>query len=131
MFDIGGPEFILLMLLALLVFGPRKLPGLGRQAGSLVAKLRLAVRDFQGQLEREVAFQEVRDAAREVKDVRTETRTLGYNLITQVGPPPYVDPSRTNPEPEAPTPTSGGPAQPEDPQEPSQKLTSDPRPGQG
>lgn len=134
MFDIGGPEFILLVLLALLIFGPRKLPGLGRQAGALVAKLRLAVRDFQGQLEREVAFQEVKDAAKEVTDLGNQARTFARDLTKEVGPPPYADPSRSAfPASAPPSASPGDPAAEsgEEPPSPAAGLAADPRPGQG
>src|SRR5215218_3382259 len=40
MFGIGLPEFAVLVILALLVFGPDKLPEVARQAGRMVRTLR-------------------------------------------------------------------------------------------
>jgi sec-independent protein translocase protein TatB len=40
MFDIGLPEFMVLALVAIFVFGPDKLPDVARQAGRLVRSLR-------------------------------------------------------------------------------------------
>ena len=72
MFDIGGPEFILLVLLGLLIFGPRRLPQIGKQLGGFIAQLRGAMRDFQGTLEREVALDDLKRAAQEVRDLKTQ-----------------------------------------------------------
>ncbi|MBP7148912.1 MAG: twin-arginine translocase subunit TatB [Acidobacteria bacterium] len=106
MFDIGGPEFIALLVLALLVFGPRRLPQIGRQLGGFANQMRRAVNDFKGTLEREVALEEVRTAAREaVAQARGEAESL-TNELKGVGPPAYADPTRarrdvTPPEPPA------------------------------
>ena len=93
MFDIGGPEFLFLVVLALLVFGPRRLPQIGRQLGGFMAQVRSAVRDFRGNLEREVALEEMKSAAEEMKALGTEARGVAEDL-TGIGPPPPADPVR-------------------------------------
>lgn len=40
MFDIGGGEFIGLVLLGLLIFGPDRLPALARDAAGMIKKVR-------------------------------------------------------------------------------------------
>ncbi len=52
--SIGGPELLLIMVIALLVFGPRKLPDLGRTIGRAMAEFRRASSDFRSTLEREI-----------------------------------------------------------------------------
>lgn len=93
MFDVGGPEFLFLVVLALLVFGPRRLPQIGRTVGDLMAQMRHAVRDFKGNIEREVALEDVRRAADQVKELRKEARDTVADL-SGVGPPPPADPTR-------------------------------------
>lgn len=93
MFDIGGEEALLLIILGLLFFGPRRLPEIGRQLGSFIAQMRHAMRDFQGTLEREVALEEVRKAAREFRQAKEEAEQAARQL-SGVGAPPYADPSR-------------------------------------
>ena len=52
--SIGAPELIFIFLIALLVFGPRKLPGLGRAIGRSLGEFRRATNDLKSSLEREV-----------------------------------------------------------------------------
>jgi Sec-independent protein translocase protein TatA len=52
-------ETIFLFLLALIVFGPKKLPEIARQAGKLLAELRRASNEFKSQIETEIAHLEV------------------------------------------------------------------------
>jgi TatA/E family protein of Tat protein translocase len=61
--SIGGPEVILLFILALLIFGPRKLPELGRSIGKAMSDFRRATNDFKSNLEREVQVDALKDAA--------------------------------------------------------------------
>lgn len=55
MFGIGMPELILLFLLALLVFGPKKLPEIGKQLGRALGELRRASEDLKEGWTAEVA----------------------------------------------------------------------------
>ncbi len=46
MFDIGFQELILILVVALLVFGPRRLPELGRALGRAMREFRRATEEF-------------------------------------------------------------------------------------
>lgn len=68
---IGVPELIFIFILALLIFGPRKLPELGRSLGKALtefrrasAELRMTVEDEIRELERET--NKITDSAKEV-----------------------------------------------------------------
>jgi sec-independent protein translocase protein TatB len=52
-------ETIFLFFLALIIFGPKKLPEIARQAGRLLAELRRASNEFRSQIETEIAHLEV------------------------------------------------------------------------
>ncbi|MFZ0322435.1 MAG: twin-arginine translocase TatA/TatE family subunit [Candidatus Sulfotelmatobacter sp.] len=52
-------ETIFLFVLALVIFGPKKLPEIARQAGKLLAELRRASNEFKSQIETEIAHLEV------------------------------------------------------------------------
>ncbi len=53
---------------ALLLFGPRKLPEIGRTIGKALGEFRRASNDLQRSLEEEVAADELRQARREIND---------------------------------------------------------------
>ena len=52
--DINGPEFALLLVLAVILFGPERLPDLARKAARLVNFLRSTANNAQQQLSREL-----------------------------------------------------------------------------
>jgi sec-independent protein translocase protein TatB len=52
-------ETIFLFFLALVIFGPKKLPEIAKQAGRLLAELRRASNEFRSQIETEIAHLEV------------------------------------------------------------------------
>ncbi len=51
---LGGPEIIFILILALIVFGPRKLPEMGKSLGKMMAEFRKASADFKRTVEDEV-----------------------------------------------------------------------------
>ncbi len=76
---LGVPELIFIFVLALLIFGPKKLPQLGKTFGKSMAEFRRASNDLRSTFQREMDAidrenQEVKDVAQEVKkDFDTST----------------------------------------------------------
>jgi sec-independent protein translocase protein TatA len=58
MLDIGFQEIVVLMVMALLVFGPDKLPDLGRRLGRAMREFRRASDDFRSTIETNLQFNE-------------------------------------------------------------------------
>jgi sec-independent protein translocase protein TatB len=52
--NLGMPEMIFIFLLALLLFGPKKLPQVGRELGKALSEFKRASNDFKQQLETEI-----------------------------------------------------------------------------
>lgn len=76
--SIGWQELILIGVIALIVFGPRKLPQFARTAGKLMAEFRKATSDFKETWEREVDFEEYkRDFEKDLLD--PEPKTIAKN----------------------------------------------------
>ena len=64
--SIGGAELLLIFVLALLLFGPRKLPEIGKTVGKTLAEFKRATNDFKSSLEREVEMEKLREVRTEV-----------------------------------------------------------------
>ena len=56
--SIGGMELVVIMVIALLIFGPRKLPELGRSIGKGLSEFKRASNDLKRSLEDELTFDE-------------------------------------------------------------------------
>ncbi len=61
---LGGPELFLIFVVALIVFGPRKLPEIGKSLGRMMAEFRKASNDFRATIENEVEAEKIRDSLR-------------------------------------------------------------------
>lgn len=59
--SLGMADSLILMILALVVFGPRRLPQIGRQIGKLMYEFRKASNDFKFQMEEELRMAEEAD----------------------------------------------------------------------
>jgi sec-independent protein translocase protein TatB len=57
--NLGFPEMIFIFVLALIIFGPKKMPEIGRQIGRALAEFRRASNEFKAQIETEIRQMEV------------------------------------------------------------------------
>jgi TatA/E family protein of Tat protein translocase len=56
--NLGMTELIFILVIALIIFGPRKLPQLGRTLGESLAQFRRASEDFKRSWEQEIVVEE-------------------------------------------------------------------------
>jgi TatA/E family protein of Tat protein translocase len=63
--NLGMPEMIFIVLMALVLFGPKKLPELARQLGKAMAEFKKASNEFKNQLETEMMNIELEDRAKQ------------------------------------------------------------------
>ena len=61
--SLGVPELVVIFVIALIVFGPRKLPELGRSLGKSINEFKKASNDLRNTLDEEVRMDERRAAA--------------------------------------------------------------------
>ena len=86
MFDIGWSEMAVIMLVALVVIGPKDLPRLARNLGQWVAKGRAMAREFQRSLEDMAREAELDDVKREIEKVgRTNIKKSIEKTIDPTG----------------------------------------------
>ena len=83
-FGIGAPELIFILLLALLIFGPKRLPQLGRTLGKGMAEVRKASTELQRAFNTEL-------------EPPTETAAQRYakRAVAQATPPAAAGPAET------------------------------------
>jgi len=61
--SIGMPELIIILVIALIIFGPRKLPELGRSLGRSINEFKKASNELRSTLEEEIRVEETKDRA--------------------------------------------------------------------
>lgn len=59
---IGMPEMVIIAIIALIIFGPRKLPELGKSLGKSIAEFKRASNELKTTLEEEIRTEELNDA---------------------------------------------------------------------
>ena len=61
--SLGIPELILIFIVALIVFGPKRLPEIGKTLGKAMGEFKKATDDFKNTIEREVQVEELKQLA--------------------------------------------------------------------
>ena len=70
--SLGAPEILLIFVVALLVFGPKRLPEIGRKVGGIVRELRRSTGDFRSTVEREIGLDPSSTGVEEVQRARRD-----------------------------------------------------------
>ena len=58
--SLGVPELILIFMVILIVFGPRRIPEIGRTLGKALGEFRRATDDLKNTIDREVRLEELK-----------------------------------------------------------------------
>ncbi len=75
--NIGPMELFVIFVIALLVFGPKKLPEIGRSLGKAIREFKKTSEEIRGRIEDEIAASEVKDVAR---DLHSEIKSAGEDI---------------------------------------------------
>jgi len=73
---IGMPELIIIMVIALVIFGPRKLPELGRSLGKSLGEFKRASNELRNTLDEEIRVEEQRDRVEVTKTQAAPSNTV-------------------------------------------------------
>ncbi|HPW16857.1 MAG TPA: Sec-independent protein translocase protein TatB [Candidatus Aminicenantes bacterium] len=65
--SIGPAELVLIFVVALLVFGPKKLPEIGRSVGKALRELKRTSDEIKGRIEEEIEASELKDVRRDIQ----------------------------------------------------------------
>ena len=85
--SIGMPELILIFIVALLVFGPKKLPELGKSLGRGLAEFKKASEDLKKTIE-----DEIEQGKKEANTVREHVAEVRKSVELAAVPPPPPEP---------------------------------------
>src|SRR5262245_21283674 len=87
--SIGMPELIIIFVIALIIFGPRKLPELGRSLGKSLAEFKRASNELRNTLDEEIRIEEERDAKEKEKEREAKEKAEpAVETAAPVLPPP-------------------------------------------
>ncbi|MBW1647690.1 MAG: twin-arginine translocase TatA/TatE family subunit [Deltaproteobacteria bacterium] len=94
MFGMGMPEILMILAIALVVIGPRKLPDLGRSLGRALREFRKATNEFKSSL----------DIEGDLSDVRRNFNEMNADLKSTLSAAALGDKPKRRPQPEPETP---------------------------
>lgn len=82
MFDIGMTELLVIGIVALIVVGPKDLPGMFRTLGRFTAKMKGMARDFQRAMDAAADETGVKDVAKDLR-AATDPKKMGLDRLNQ------------------------------------------------
>jgi len=88
--SIGMPELIVIFVIALIIFGPRKLPELGKSLGKSISEFKRASNELRNTLEDEVRLDEQRQKTSPATPIPAASSTTPLTSVPTDGDTPSV-----------------------------------------
>jgi TatA/E family protein of Tat protein translocase len=82
--SIGPAELILIFVIALLVFGPKKLPEIGRSVGKALREFKRTSDEIKGRIEEEIEASELKDIRKDIQSGVDDFRKTVERAATEV-----------------------------------------------
>ena len=92
--SIGMPELVIILVIALIIFGPRKLPELGRSLGKSIGEFKRASNELRNTLDEEIRVEEVKDQKSKIE----AEQTSAIDAATVMTPAPAPAPEAQAPD---------------------------------
>src|SRR5919112_6038247 len=93
--SLGMPELIIILVIALIIFGPRKLPELGRSLGRSINEFKKASNELRSTLEEEIRVEETKEQKAKVEAEQSSAVTAADTTASSAPPSPIIDPAAT------------------------------------
>ena len=103
--SLGFPELILIFIVVLLLFGPKKLPEFAKLLGKTIREFKSTVDEAKSAINEEIekagVTSELKDLDRDIKDVNREIRDVNRDIHDSFVYDNHIEPDKTSvPEPE-------------------------------
>ena len=89
MFGIGMPEMILILAVALIVIGPKKLPGLAKSLGRAIGEFRKATSDLKDSFDIDASIRDIKEPFNDINN--NVKKALETSIEPEKAPPPEYD----------------------------------------
>ena len=87
--SIGMPELVIILVIALIIFGPRKLPELGRSLGKSIGEFKKASNELRSTLDEEIRIEEQHDQRAAIR-AEQDTAIAAAATPLSATPPPVT-----------------------------------------
>ena len=116
--SLGMPELLLILVIALIVFGPKKLPEVGRSLGKAMREFKRTTEDIKGKFEEQLNADEFKDLKSGLDDIKAgiksaaelpqEIKNLAVMEPSPAAAPPAPPAETASPEPAPAAPAPAG-----------------------
>lgn len=86
--SLGVPELLLIFVVILIVFGPRRIPEIGRTLGKALGEFRKATDDLKSTIEREVRLEELQKITPPTLESLVESASTPMESVSRTEPDP-------------------------------------------